>query len=69
MTLSDLAQYVPRHPTYLRQTFLKPLVEEGLLKYLYPDLSSHPRQAYVTVNPSARVPKAPKQPQPAKLPF
>ena len=50
MTLADLAALFQRNPTYLRHTYLRPLVEQGRLCLRYPNAPNHPQQACRTVS-------------------
>lgn len=43
----ELARYIKRSPMYLRKKFLKPMVNSGVLRHLYPQSSAHPLQAYI----------------------
>ena len=48
LTTRELAQFLDRNPTYLRNQFIGKLIKEGLLDLEYPDEFSHPNQAYRT---------------------
>lgn len=43
---SDLAELLGRTPAYLQETFLGPMVREGVLAYTIPATPLHPDQAY-----------------------
>ena len=45
-TVSDLAQLMNRNPNSLRNRFLTPMVDEGLLDRKYPTEPNRPDQAY-----------------------
>lgn len=45
-TAADLAQLMNRNPNSLRNRFLTPMVEEGLLERKYPEEPNRPDQAY-----------------------
>lgn len=44
----ELAILLDREEKGLRRTFLKPMVADGKLRYKYPEVISHPNQAYIT---------------------
>lgn len=46
LSAEDLGQLLDRHPSGLRQRFLKPLVDEGRLRLRHPGSSNRPDQAY-----------------------
>lgn len=51
MSATALAGILGRSRVYLLTTFIQPMVEEGLLAPQYPDMPSHPNQAYGAVRP------------------
>jgi len=50
LTRNQLAEILTRHPDGLRQRFLTPMVEHGLLRLRYPDKPNRADQAYTTDN-------------------
>ncbi len=46
LSLSNLAKYINRNPDNLRLYYVSKMVDEGVLKLLYPDEPNHPNQAY-----------------------
>lgn len=47
MSANELCQVLGRKDSKeLRRTYLRPMVNEGLLKLKYPETESHPNQAY-----------------------
>ena len=51
MSANELCQVLGRKDSKeLRRTYLRPMVNEGLLKLKYPETENHPHQAYVTAN-------------------
>jgi ATP-dependent DNA helicase RecG len=46
LTRNQLAELLTRHPDGLRQRFLTPMVEHGLLRLRYPDKPNRADQAY-----------------------
>jgi ATP-dependent DNA helicase RecG len=51
LTAAELGQFLYRNPNALRDRFLRPLVEEGLLQRKYPDEPNRPDQAYGAMTP------------------
>jgi hypothetical protein len=51
-TAAELAELMNRNPKGLRNRFLTPLVEEGLLMHKYPAEPNRPGQAYTTKEPA-----------------
>ncbi len=49
LTRSELSATLGRNAVFLGSTYLKPMVEEGLLELRYPDTPTHSRQAYRTI--------------------
>lgn len=48
LTASEIAQILSRRDSEaIRRDHLKPMVEDGDLAYLYPDMERHPQQAYL----------------------
>jgi hypothetical protein len=47
-TAADLAQFMNRNPNSLRNRFLTPMVDEGLLERKYSEEPNRPDQAYTT---------------------
>lgn len=48
MTLSQLSKFLKRDRDYINRKYIKPLLINGKLEYLYPDMPNHPNQAYRT---------------------
>jgi ATP-dependent DNA helicase RecG len=44
----ELAELLGRTEKYIARNFIKPLLEDNLLKYKYPEMINHPEQAYST---------------------
>ena len=44
----ELAQLLKRRAEYLLQSYLRPLIKTGELRYKFPDEPNHPQQAYCT---------------------
>ena len=51
MTKKELSMYLKRREDYLKTLFLSPMIASGELKYLYPEMVKHPKQAYITSQP------------------
>jgi ATP-dependent DNA helicase RecG len=49
ISLQQLSQLLQKQPKYLLKSYIQPLMGEGLLKYVYPEMPNHPNQAYETV--------------------
>jgi ATP-dependent DNA helicase RecG len=49
MTAEELGRILGRNPVSLRYRHLRPLIEDGRLRYRFPEEPTHPLQAYVTV--------------------
>lgn len=47
MSMKVLAQLLDREETYLRQSYLSPMAEQGLLGRAFPQKPNHPGQAYI----------------------
>jgi len=43
---TQLAQYLRRNPTWVMNAYPRPMLQEGLLELVYPDIPAHPFQAY-----------------------
>lgn len=43
----EIAAILNRNSDYVRNTYLTPMIRDGVLKYLHPDNPAHPQQAYV----------------------
>lgn len=50
MTSDEIALLFNKREDYIRRKYLKKLIAEKKLKYLYPEIINHPEQAYVTIN-------------------
>jgi len=48
LTLEHLRELLGREANTIRNQYLRPLVEAGRLRFLYPDQRNHPRQAYTS---------------------
>ncbi len=46
LSLNDLAGLLDRTPAYVSQRYLSPMISEGALAYLYPEMPQHPDQKY-----------------------
>lgn len=46
--LSELAAILGKSEKYILREFIKPLMEEGKINYIYPEMPNHPNQAYST---------------------
>ena len=51
MTKKELSAYLRRREDYLKHLFLTPMIISGELRYLYPEMVKHPKQAYMTNQP------------------
>ncbi|MBE0471752.1 MAG: ATP-dependent DNA helicase RecG, partial [Methyloprofundus sp.] len=47
-TVQGLAQRLNRDISRVKQNYINPMRQKGLLDYLYPEVINHPQQAYVT---------------------
>jgi len=56
LSLQQLSGLMNKTPTHISQNYTSPLVAEGSLEYLYPEMIQHPRQKYKTVQ-SGSTPK------------
>ena len=50
MTSDEIAQIFNKREDYMRRKYLKKLIAEKKLNYLYPEMINHPEQAYLTNN-------------------
>lgn len=48
LSLAEIASLLFRTPTYLSQKFITPMIDEGKLTYLHPEMVQHPGQKYQT---------------------
>lgn len=48
LSVSELAGYLDKQASYLSQKYIAPMVAEGSLRYLYPEMPQHPGQKYQT---------------------
>lgn len=48
LSVSEIAAYLEKKPSYLSQKYIAPMVSEGKLRYLYPEMPQHPGQKYQT---------------------
>ncbi|MBA3899656.1 MAG: hypothetical protein H0X62_05505 [Bacteroidetes bacterium] len=46
MKAEEIAKLLGRREDYIRRKFLKPMIKEKELSYLYPEMIHHPEQAY-----------------------
>jgi len=46
--IQELSEILKRNPKYIKEVYLKNMIESGLLEYIFPYQSSHPQQAYRT---------------------
>ena len=51
MRRSELTELLGRSESYLKNIILKPLLEAGVLRLLYPGVPKHPQQAYIASKP------------------
>lgn len=56
ISLKALAALLGRNPDALRQTYLKPLVNQGMLKFAFPQQKTHELQGYTATNPQPNKP-------------
>ncbi|MBP5974038.1 putative DNA binding domain-containing protein [Brasilonema sp. CT11] len=50
LPLRTLAELLGREPDSIRNHYVNPMLDRGLLKLRYPEQLSHPQQAYITVS-------------------
>lgn len=48
--MAELAAILNRHPKYLSERFISPMIEENELHYTHPENPTHPHQAYKAAN-------------------
>jgi len=46
--IQELSEILKRNPKYIKEVYLKSMIESGILEYIFPHQSSHPQQAYRT---------------------
>lgn len=46
---TEIAEILHKHEDYIKRKFLKPMILDGELQYLFPDMLNHPDQAYKTI--------------------
>lgn len=46
--IQELSEILKRNPKYIKEVYLKSMIESGVLEYIFPHQSSHPQQAYRT---------------------
>ena len=51
LKLLDIADLVQRRPQTVRAKYLTPMVEQGTLRFRYPEEPNHPQQSYTTAAP------------------
>jgi ATP-dependent DNA helicase RecG len=44
--IQELSDILKRNPKYIKEVYLKSLIESGILEYTFPHQASHPQQAY-----------------------
>jgi ATP-dependent DNA helicase RecG len=49
LSINEISDYLSKQANYLGTKFVAPMVAEGLLCYLYPEMPQHPGQKYQTV--------------------
>jgi len=49
LTASELSVILDKGENHIRREYLKPLIDQGKIKYKFPDMVKHPDQAYQTV--------------------
>ena len=50
LPLRTLAQLLGREPDTIRNHYVNPMIDEGLLTLKHPEQGNHPQQAYRTVS-------------------
>ena len=50
LPLRTLAELLGREPDSIRNHYVNPMLDQGLLKLRYPEQPSHPQQAYITLS-------------------
>jgi ATP-dependent DNA helicase RecG len=48
--LKQLASILRKNENWVSRQYIKPLIDQGRLNYLYTEMKNHPEQAYLTVN-------------------
>lgn len=48
-SLHDLSEIFQKQPKYLLKSYIQPMMAEGQLKYVYPEMPNHPNQAYEAI--------------------
>jgi ATP-dependent DNA helicase RecG len=48
-SLQDLSTIIQKRPKYLLKSYIQPMMADGQLKYVYPEMPNHPNQAYEAV--------------------
>ncbi len=48
LSLSEISQLLNRKEDSLRNHYINPMCDQGLLKRLYPNILTHPKQKYYT---------------------
>ena len=46
MRLEQIADLLQRNKNYVQEKYLKPLIDQGILEYVYPENPTHPQQTY-----------------------
>jgi ATP-dependent DNA helicase RecG len=46
MRLEQIADLLQRNKNYVQEKYLKPLIDQGILEYVYPEKPTHPQQTY-----------------------
>jgi ATP-dependent DNA helicase RecG len=49
LKLPEIAFFLNRNANYIREIYLMPLINEGALRYTFPQQPNHPQQAYKTI--------------------
>jgi hypothetical protein len=49
MKASEIAGYFSKGEGYMKRKYLREMIQEKQLSYLYQDMLNHPEQAYLTV--------------------
>lgn len=53
LSLQQLSILIGKTPTHISQTYLSPMISEGSLTYVYPEMIQHPKQKYASTKPVA----------------
>jgi ATP-dependent DNA helicase RecG len=51
MSLLQLSEVLDKQSKYLLKSYIQPMMADGQLRYLYPEMPNHPNQAYQANNP------------------